>query len=41
MSYSPEACSRISAEIVRVLEDYGFLDERTLVAQVGAKGRSR
>jgi hypothetical protein len=40
-SYSPKACAAIAAEVVRVLEDYGFFDERTLVAQVGAKGRSK
>lgn len=38
MTYGSEACSRIAAEVVRILEDYGFFDERTLVAQVGAKG---
>lgn len=38
MTYGPEACAKIAAEIVRILEDYGFFDERTLVAQVGAKG---
>ncbi|HSF87484.1 MAG TPA: hypothetical protein VLG28_17735 [Acidimicrobiia bacterium] len=41
MSYSPRACGVIAGEIVRVLEDYGFFDERMLVAQVGAKGGSR
>ena len=37
MSYGPAACAAIADELVRVLEDYGFFDERTLVAQVGAK----
>lgn len=38
MTYGPGACAKIAAEVVRILEDYGFFDERTLVAQVGAKG---
>lgn len=41
MSYSPAACAVIAAEVVRIVEDYGFLDERSLVGQVGAKGASR
>ncbi len=41
MSYSPGACAVIAAEVVRILEDYGFLDERSLVGQVGAKGAAR
>ncbi len=41
MTYSDEASAVIAAEVVRVLQDYGFFDERTLVAQVGAKGGSR
>jgi len=36
-SYGPEACTRIAAEIVRILDDYGFLDDRPLLAQVGAR----
>lgn len=38
-SYSTRACEAIAAEVVRILEDYGFFDERPLVAQVGAKSR--
>lgn len=38
ISYGPAACAVIAGEVVRILEDYGFFDERTLVAQVGAKG---
>lgn len=41
MAYSPAACAAIASEVVRIIEDYGFLDERTLVAQVGAKGGSQ
>ncbi len=40
MSYRPAACATIAGEVVRILEDYGFLDDRPLLAQVGAKGRS-
>lgn len=40
MSYSAAACAAIAAEVVRILEDYGFFDERKLVAQVGAKRTS-
>lgn len=36
-AYGPEACARIAAEIVRIVDDYGFLDERPLLAQVGAR----
>jgi hypothetical protein len=36
-AYGPEACARIAAEIVRIIDDYGFLDERPLLAQVGAR----
>jgi hypothetical protein len=41
MSYGPEACATIAGEVVRILEDYGFLDDRPLLAQVGATGGSR
>jgi hypothetical protein len=33
--YSPEACGALCAELARVLEDYGFFEERPLVMQVG------
>jgi len=35
--YAPPGCAAVADEIVRVLEDYGFFDERSLVAQVGAR----
>ena len=38
MEYSAAGCEAIAAEIVRILEDYGFFDDRPLLAQVGAKG---
>lgn len=38
MEYSARGCEAIAAEIVRILEDYGFFDDRPLLAQVGAKG---
>lgn len=34
--YSAAACRRIAGEVVRVLEDYGFFDDRPLLEQVGA-----
>lgn len=39
MRYSDRASSVVADEIVRILEDYGFFDERSLIEQVGA-GRS-
>lgn len=39
MAYSAQASGVVADEVVRILEDYGFFDERSLVAQVGA-GRS-
>lgn len=36
--YDAEACATIAGEVVRIIEDYGFLDDRPLLAQVGAKG---
>ncbi len=36
LDYSKAACSRIAGEVVRVLEDYGFFDDRPLLEQVGA-----
>jgi hypothetical protein len=35
LSYSPEACRALCAELARILEDYGFFEERPLVMQVG------
>lgn len=35
--YSENACERIAVETVRILEDYGFFDERPILAQVGAR----
>lgn len=35
LDYSPEACSAIRDEFVRIIEDYGFLDARPLLPQVG------
>ncbi len=39
--YSETACGRIADETVRILEDYGFFDERPILAQVGAKAAGR
>ncbi len=38
-TYSAEAAGVIADEILRILEDYGFFDERSLVAQVGAQSQ--
>jgi|GEM_PF-964643 len=38
MDYSPVGCAAIAGEIVRIIDDYGFLDGRSLLAQVGARG---
>ena len=35
--YTEEAQGAICEEVVRILGDYGFFDERPLVAQIGAK----
>jgi hypothetical protein len=35
LDYSPAACEALCAEFVRVIEDYGFLDHRPLIPQVG------
>lgn len=35
--YSQAGCETIAAEIVRVMADYGFFDDRPLLAQVGAR----
>jgi hypothetical protein len=37
--YTEAGCRVIAEEIVRVMDDYGFFDDRTLLAQVGAGGR--
>jgi hypothetical protein len=33
--YSPEACEAVCAEVLRILEDYGFFEDRPIVMQVG------
>ncbi len=35
--YTEIGCSGIAAEIARIIEDYGFLDDRPLMEQVGAR----
>jgi hypothetical protein len=35
MDYSPDACEAICQELLRVLEDYGFFEERPLLTQIG------
>lgn len=37
LSYSPSACEVIREELVRVLDDYGFFEDRALLAQVGRR----
>ncbi len=37
LDYSPEACAAIADEFVRVLDDYGFFEERPLLMQVGTQ----
>jgi hypothetical protein len=37
LDYSASGCQTIAAEIVRVMEDYGYFDDRPLLAQVGAR----
>jgi hypothetical protein len=36
--YSEAGCLTVAEEIVRVMDDYGFFDDRPLLAQVGAAG---
>jgi hypothetical protein len=36
--YGREVCERVASEVVRVLTDYGFFDDRPLLLQVGARG---
>ncbi len=38
LRYDVAAAAVIAAEIARILEDYGFFDDRPLLAQSGAKG---
>lgn len=41
LDYSEAGCETIAVEIVRVMDDYGFFDDRPLVPQLGAMaGRS-
>lgn len=37
-TYGPAAQAVIASEVVRILADYGFFDDRPLMAQVGAGG---
>jgi hypothetical protein len=37
--YSAHACDLLGEELVRVLDDYGFFDDRPLLAQVGRRER--
>jgi hypothetical protein len=37
LSYSPHACDVVCDELVRVLDDYGFFENRPLLAQVGRR----
>lgn len=38
--YNDVGCDTIASEMVRIIEDYGFLDDRPLMDQVGARGGS-
>ncbi len=38
LTLSAEGSAQVRDETVRVLEDYGFFDERSLIAQVGSRG---
>lgn len=38
LNYSTVACDAIAREVLRVIQDYGFLEARPLVAQVGRRG---
>ncbi len=40
LSYGPRACDVIARETARILEEYGFFDDRPVLAQVGAKGQT-
>lgn len=37
LGYSSEACEALGREFARVLEDYGFFEERPILPQVGAR----
>ena len=39
LSYSVHACDLLCEELLRVLDDYGFFDDRPLLAQVGRRER--
>jgi hypothetical protein len=39
--YTAAGCRTIAEEIVRVMEDYGFFDDRPLLAQVGARAGAK
>ncbi|MGH9167142.1 MAG: hypothetical protein ACRD02_04795, partial [Acidimicrobiia bacterium] len=39
LDYSAVACEALCRELLRVVEDYGFFEERPLVSQVGQKQR--
>jgi hypothetical protein len=41
LDYDAEACGVLCDELMRVLADYGFFEERPLVAQLGSRGRKR
>ncbi len=41
LDYSSLGCQTIATEIVRVMEDYGFFDDRPLLAQVGARAGTK
>ncbi len=37
--YSTQACDLLCEELVRVLDDYGFFDDRPLLTQAGRRDR--
>jgi hypothetical protein len=37
--FNEVGCGVIAGEVVRLIEEYGFLDERPLLEQVGARGK--
>jgi len=41
LDYSEAGCQTVAVEIVRVMEDYGFFDDRALLAQVGARAGTK
>lgn len=38
-AFNEVGCGVIAGEVVRLIEEYGFLDERPLLEQVGARGK--